>query len=100
MVDDALEAKITTKNLYIHVEASRDFIPTELVNQDDFELFVTLCWAIWMESCKRNHDTEGKISSLCVDWVYAFFDAVRASSLKCAIPVDSTQLTTTTSWIP
>lgn len=45
-------------------------------NQDDFELFVTLCLAIWSEICKRKHASSGKRNSIGVTWVYAMFDSV------------------------
>lgn len=73
---------------------------SKICNQDDFELFVTLCWAIWWEYCKWKHDNDGKISNLCVDWAFAFFEVVHASSSKCVLQEDARQMKTASPWIP
>ncbi|XP_075499819.1 uncharacterized protein LOC142538372 [Primulina tabacum] len=69
-------------------------------NQEEFELFVTLCWAIWRETCIRKHDTKGKSMKFRVDWVYAFLDSVRNSRLKCAISVSASQISADHLWKP
>lgn len=100
-MEDALEPKITTKNPYFHVKFLDCAVyMSKLFNQNDFELCVTLCWAIWWESCKRKHDNDGMISNLCVDWAFAFFDVVHASSSKRVLPGDTRQMKAAISWIP
>ncbi|XP_073041972.1 uncharacterized protein [Primulina eburnea] len=69
-------------------------------NQEEFELFVILCWAIWRETCLHKHEAEGKSMQFRVDWVYAFLDSIRYSSLKCIVSVCASQTSTDHLWKP
>lgn len=53
----------------------------KMFKQEEFELFVILCWANWNEICRIICDNVGKNHKIQVDWAYAFFDNIKQSKL-------------------
>ncbi|XP_075498859.1 uncharacterized protein LOC142537187 [Primulina tabacum] len=92
----------TPVNLALH------HIPTEdcalfllaTFKQEDFEYFATLCWAIWHEICKINHETARKKFTINVDWAYAMMENFRKYILVASSGNNDAQIFLEDKWVP